>query len=99
MPGSYPPHSKYDLNELQSITRLVKWGGLDTEVYPKCSGTYVRGICVYGVGDLPWLLQQHHLFANKFDSNVDPFALECLDNWIRNRSISQALKYVKYGYV
>nr|CAB3248564.1 beta-1,3-galactosyl-O-glycosyl-glycoprotein beta-1,6-N-acetylglucosaminyltransferase 3-like [Phallusia mammillata] len=99
LPGSFPPHIKYDLNELQSITRLVKWGGMDTEVYPKCAGTYVRGVCVYGVGDLSWLLRQHHLFANKFNFDIDPFAVECLDRWLRNRTIVQTLKYISNGFV
>uniref|UniRef100_H2Z400 Glucosaminyl (N-acetyl) transferase 3, mucin type n=1 Tax=Ciona savignyi TaxID=51511 RepID=H2Z400_CIOSA len=87
LPGSYPPHVKYDQNELQTITKLVKWGGLDTLVYPKCSGVYSRGICMLGVGDLTWLLQQHHLFANKFDSDADPFAIECLDIYLRNKTL------------
>ena len=99
VPGSHPPHAKYDLNELQSITRLVKWGGLDTSVYPRCTGHYSRGVCVYGVGDLPWLLEQHHLFANKFDYDVDPYAIECLDVWLRNRTLSQTRRYLSMGYL
>ena len=99
VPGSFPPHEKYDLNELQSVTRLVKWAGLDTSVYPKCSGRFRRGVCVYGVGDLPWLLQQHHLFANKFDFDVDPYAIECLDTWLRNRTLLQSYIYHSKGFV
>ncbi|XP_078488323.1 beta-1,3-galactosyl-O-glycosyl-glycoprotein beta-1,6-N-acetylglucosaminyltransferase 3-like [Ciona intestinalis] len=99
LPGSFPPHVKYDQNELQTITKLVKWGGLDTLVYPKCSGIYSRGICMLGVGDLSWLLQQHHLFANKFDSHIDPYAIECLDILLRNKTISQAVKYNSVGFI
>jgi len=93
-PGSYPPHPKYDRNELVSIPRLVKWAGLDegeSPAYPKCEGRYMRGVCVYGVGDLSWMLTQGHLFANKFDLDTDVFALTCLDEWIFNRTKLQAI--------
>ena len=99
VPGSFPPHQKYDLNELQSITRIVKWGGLDNKVYPTCEGRFVRGICVYGCGDLAWLVTQKHLFANKFDSEIDFIAIYCLEHWIRNKEITQSKKYIVDGYL
>lgn len=91
LPGSEPPHSKYDRNELISLPRLVKWAGLDHDVYPPCAGVFSRGVCVYGAGDLTWLLTQHHFFANKFDLSSDVFAVTCLDQWLRNRTIAQCL--------
>jgi len=94
LPGSYPPHPKYDRNELVSIPRLVKWAGLDdgdSPAYPKCEGRYVRGVCVYGVGDLSWMLTQGHLFANKFDVDADVFAVACLDEWVFNRTKLQVV--------
>lgn len=91
LPGSFPPHQKYDRNELISLPRLVKWAGLDHEAYPPCAGQYSRGVCVYGAGDLTWLLTQAHLFANKFDFSIDAYAITCLDSWLRNRTIAQAL--------
>ena len=51
LPGSYPPHPKYDRNELVSIPRLVKWAGLDdgdSPAYPKCEGKYMRGELING---------------------------------------------------
>ena len=39
--------------------------------YPQCQGYTRHGICVYGIGDLEWLLEQSHLFGNKFDDNTD----------------------------
>lgn len=99
VPGSMPPHEKYDLNELQSITRIVKWGGLDKKVYPKCQGRFVRGVCVYGSGDLAWLINQKHLFANKFDPIVDYTAIHCLDQFLRNKTIEQSKAYLTQGYL
>lgn len=99
MPGSVPPHPKYDSNELQAIVRVVKWAGLDTIVYPECGGKFLRGVCVYGVKDLSWLLKQQHLFANKFDSDYDPYAIECLDLWLRDKAIQQTLVYHSKGFV
>ena len=61
-PGYRHPHLKWDLNELQTITRIVKWHALEEEapvktppVYPKCHGYHKRGICVYGLGDISWV--------------------------------------------
>lgn len=99
LPGSFPPDQKYDLNELTSVTRLVKWAGLDGKVYPKCGGAYRHGICVYGVSDLTWLLSHKHFFANKFDQRVDLFAVECLDAWIRNKTLMQRSIYSKQGFI
>lgn len=99
MPGSFPPHEKYDLNELQTITRIIKWGGLDKKVYPRCEGRFIRGICVFGCGDLAWLVRQKHLFANKFEPDVDILAIHCLENWVRNRTIDQSKRYFARGYL
>uniref|UniRef100_A0A671VJZ8 Uncharacterized protein n=1 Tax=Sparus aurata TaxID=8175 RepID=A0A671VJZ8_SPAAU len=56
-------------------------------VYPECHGNHVREICVYGAGDLPWLLEQHHLFANKFDTDTDPIAVYCLEKYLRQKAL------------
>ena len=49
------------------------------------------GVCVYGVGDLSWMLTQGHLFANKFDVDADVFAVACLDEWVFNRTKLQVV--------
>lgn len=90
VPGFLPPHSKYDVSDIYSISRLVKWQlhevGFDA-VYPPCHGIHIRTICVYGAGDLQWLLKQHHLFANKFDTDVDPIAIRCLEKFLRRKAL------------
>ena len=52
----------------------------------KCGGEIVRGICVYGVNDLPWLHQRPELFANKFYLTREYLAYDCLEERHRNRT-------------
>ncbi|XP_068131694.1 beta-1,3-galactosyl-O-glycosyl-glycoprotein beta-1,6-N-acetylglucosaminyltransferase 3-like [Hyperolius riggenbachi] len=91
MPGSFPRHSKFDTSDMNAVARLVKWGSLEGDIqsgapYSSCTGIHRREVCVYGTGDLHWLLQQHHLFANKFDPKVDDHALQCLEEQLRFKS-------------
>lgn len=95
VPGSTWPNQKYDMTDINAIARLVKWKGhegsydsLDA-VYPKCQGSHVREICVYGAGDLQWMLEQHHLFANKFDTERDPIAVYCLEKYLRQKALAE----------
>nr|XP_011752488.1 beta-1,3-galactosyl-O-glycosyl-glycoprotein beta-1,6-N-acetylglucosaminyltransferase 3 [Macaca nemestrina]XP_011752499.1 beta-1,3-galactosyl-O-glycosyl-glycoprotein beta-1,6-N-acetylglucosaminyltransferase 3 [Macaca nemestrina]XP_011752510.1 beta-1,3-galactosyl-O-glycosyl-glycoprotein beta-1,6-N-acetylglucosaminyltransferase 3 [Macaca nemestrina]XP_024650914.1 beta-1,3-galactosyl-O-glycosyl-glycoprotein beta-1,6-N-acetylglucosaminyltransferase 3 [Macaca nemestrina] len=92
MPGSVPNHPKYDISDMTSIARLVKWqdheGDIDKGApYAPCSGIHQRAVCVYGAGDLHWMLQNHHLLANKFDPKVDDNALQCLEEYLRYKAI------------
>ncbi|XP_042266503.1 beta-1,3-galactosyl-O-glycosyl-glycoprotein beta-1,6-N-acetylglucosaminyltransferase 3 [Thunnus maccoyii] len=85
VPGSMPANVKYDTSDMQAIARVVKWSYLagdmrDGAPYDPCTGIYRRAVCVYGAGDLKWLLRQHHLFANKFDPEVDDIALRCMES-------------------
>ncbi|XP_027707933.1 beta-1,3-galactosyl-O-glycosyl-glycoprotein beta-1,6-N-acetylglucosaminyltransferase 3 [Vombatus ursinus] len=92
MPGSVPYHEKYHISDLNAIARFVKWQGYDGDIskgapYPLCTGIYQRGVCVYGAGDLHFMLQSHHLLANKFDPKVDDNALQCLEEYLRYKAI------------
>ena len=99
VPGSYPSRPEYDLNQLQSISRVQRWMYDDETLLPKCAGLHRRSICVFGTGDLSWLLKMRHLFANKFDFNVDPYAIECLDIRLRNQTILQTFTYLSQGFL
>ncbi|GAB1609434.1 beta-1,3-galactosyl-O-glycosyl-glycoprotein beta-1,6-N-acetylglucosaminyltransferase 3-like [Argonauta hians] len=46
-----------------------------------CSGILVRGICVFGVGDIPNLIKKKQLFVNKFYLNLQPVAMDCMEEW------------------
>ncbi|XP_061451123.1 beta-1,3-galactosyl-O-glycosyl-glycoprotein beta-1,6-N-acetylglucosaminyltransferase 3 [Rhineura floridana] len=92
VPGSVPFSSKFDLTDMNAIARLVKWSYSEGDIgkgapYPPCSGSYQRAVCIYGVADLHWMITQHHLFANKFDPIVDDYAIQCLEEYLRYKSI------------
>ncbi|XP_061078528.1 beta-1,3-galactosyl-O-glycosyl-glycoprotein beta-1,6-N-acetylglucosaminyltransferase 3-like [Conger conger] len=92
VPGSNPPNSKFQQSDMQAIARLVKWSYLEGDVrkgapYPPCTGTHRRAICVYGTGDLRWMLSQHHLLANKFDPQVDDLTIRCLEAYLRYKVV------------
>ncbi|XP_077938941.1 beta-1,3-galactosyl-O-glycosyl-glycoprotein beta-1,6-N-acetylglucosaminyltransferase 3-like [Gasterosteus aculeatus] len=88
VPGSVPTNIKYDVSDMQALARAVKWSSLEGDVkkgapYPPCMGAHRRAVCVYGAGDLPWLLRQYQLFANKFDPDVDDIAIRCIEAALR----------------
>ncbi|KAL1789006.1 beta-1,3-galactosyl-O-glycosyl-glycoprotein beta-1,6-N-acetylglucosaminyltransferase [Sigmodon hispidus] len=92
VPGSRPSSHKYDLSDMNAVARFVKWQYFEGDVskgapYPPCSGVHVRSVCVFGAGDLSWMLHRHHFFANKFDMDVDPFAIKCLDEHLRHKAL------------
>ncbi|XP_051806646.1 beta-1,3-galactosyl-O-glycosyl-glycoprotein beta-1,6-N-acetylglucosaminyltransferase 4-like isoform X3 [Acanthochromis polyacanthus] len=78
VPG-HIPRSEADITDLRSKTRLVKWNYLEGVLYPACTGTHMRSVCIYGVAELRWLLNYGHWFANKFDPKVDPILIKCLE--------------------
>ncbi|XP_027028810.1 beta-1,3-galactosyl-O-glycosyl-glycoprotein beta-1,6-N-acetylglucosaminyltransferase 3 [Tachysurus fulvidraco] len=93
VPGSNPPNEKYDESDMLAIARLVKWsyheGNLKNGApYPPCTGAHRHAVCVYGAGDLNWILKQKHLIANKFDPEVDDIAIKCLEAFLRYKAIS-----------
>ena len=40
--------------------------------------------------DLPWIIEKNSMFANKFESKTFPEALDCLEQWHRNKVLNQA---------
>nr|XP_046249336.1 beta-1,3-galactosyl-O-glycosyl-glycoprotein beta-1,6-N-acetylglucosaminyltransferase 3 [Scatophagus argus] len=96
VPGSVPANEKYDTSDMQALARAVKWSYLAGDIrkgapYYPCTGGYRRAVCVYGAGDLHWLLTQRHLFANKFDPEVDDIALRCMESVLRFKASGQHL--------
>ena len=68
-----------------SYTRFKNWGELP------CAGKFLRGICIFGVGDLPLLVKARQLFANKFHQDFEPYALDCMEEWLYNRTRDEYL--------
>ncbi|XP_063782324.1 beta-1,3-galactosyl-O-glycosyl-glycoprotein beta-1,6-N-acetylglucosaminyltransferase 3-like [Pseudophryne corroboree] len=92
VPGSSPYSGKYDLTDMNAMARMVKWAYSAGDInkgapYPICTGTHKRSVCVYGTGDLNWLLKQHHLLANKFDLDVDDAAIHCMEEYLRYKTV------------
>ncbi|KAL8182516.1 UNVERIFIED_CONTAM: N-acetyllactosaminide beta-1,6-N-acetylglucosaminyl-transferase [Gekko kuhli] len=61
-----------------------------TNLHGGCHGHYVRNICIYGTGDLKWLLNSKSLFANKFELETYPPTVECLELILRERALNQS---------
>ncbi|XP_014464121.1 beta-1,3-galactosyl-O-glycosyl-glycoprotein beta-1,6-N-acetylglucosaminyltransferase [Alligator mississippiensis] len=94
VPGAVSSSNKYDVSDMNALARFVKWQYFEGDVfngapYPPCHGIHVRSVCVFGVGDLNGMLWKHHFFANKFDTDVDPFAIQCLEEYLRDKALYQ----------
>ncbi|KAH3693626.1 hypothetical protein DPMN_081065 [Dreissena polymorpha] len=51
-----------------------------------CAGKRVRGVCIIGTGDLPLLARSKSLFVNKLHQDFHPYAYDCLEELIANRT-------------
>ncbi|XP_058523942.1 N-acetyllactosaminide beta-1,6-N-acetylglucosaminyl-transferase isoform X1 [Ochotona princeps] len=83
VPGSMPNAS------WTGNLRAVKWNDMEDQ-HGGCHGHYVHGICIYGNGDLKWLMSSPSLFANKFELNTYPLTVECLELRLRERALNQS---------
>lgn len=79
-PGGYDIMTSEDNNTF--LSRAIKWQTKRVD----CGGRWVRGICVYGPSDLPWLVRQPQIIANKFDIQIDTTSVDCLEEIIRYRT-------------
>ncbi|KAL4624323.1 N-acetyllactosaminide beta-1,6-N-acetylglucosaminyl-transferase-like [Arapaima gigas] len=83
-PGSNPQ------GEWEGEIRTVKWSDQEGTQHNGCKGRYIRGICIYGLDDLQWIMDGNHMFANKFDSHLFPEALNCIELWHRHKVLQHA---------
>ncbi|XP_007569662.1 beta-1,3-galactosyl-O-glycosyl-glycoprotein beta-1,6-N-acetylglucosaminyltransferase 7 [Poecilia formosa] len=74
----------------EGAIRAIKWRDQEGKTHDGCKGHYVRDICVYGIEDIPWIIEKKSMFANKFEINTFPEALDCLEQWHRNKVLNQA---------
>ncbi|XP_060063005.1 beta-1,3-galactosyl-O-glycosyl-glycoprotein beta-1,6-N-acetylglucosaminyltransferase 4-like [Ylistrum balloti] len=77
-------------DEKPFLATYANWGG-------PCHGKYVRGMCIYGLGDLTELVSRKELFANKFHYDYQPLALSCLEEWHVNKTFVD-LPFKSYYY-
>ncbi|XP_046547712.1 beta-1,3-galactosyl-O-glycosyl-glycoprotein beta-1,6-N-acetylglucosaminyltransferase-like [Haliotis rubra] len=91
VPGSSTGRISTDYHLKPYIARFKNWGPIWGEKsfdWP-CKGKRVRMICIFGVGDLRLLSSRRELFANKFHIDYQPQTYDCMDEWIRNRTIQE----------
>ncbi|CAG5136871.1 unnamed protein product [Candidula unifasciata] len=77
-------------------TWLASYSLWEGDKRAQCVTKYVRGICIFTPGDLPNLMKQRELFANKFHIDHHPVALHCLDQLIYNLTFSRAVRDMDY---
>ncbi|KAI1699716.1 core-2/I-Branching enzyme domain-containing protein [Ditylenchus destructor] len=60
------------------------------QVWPpskNCAGKYVRGSCVFGIGDIDTLLSRPEMVAHKFYLDIEPAAYFCVYKSVRQRAV------------
>ncbi|XP_015335342.1 beta-1,3-galactosyl-O-glycosyl-glycoprotein beta-1,6-N-acetylglucosaminyltransferase 7 [Marmota marmota marmota] len=70
--------------------RAMKRRAEEGSVHDGCRGHYIQDTCVYGLGDLPWIIKSPSLFANKFEPSSDPLVVTCLERRHRLQTLRQA---------
>ena len=91
-PGGYPIRISQSASSF--ISRAVIWSWKSV----KCHGHYVRGICIFGSGDLPWLVNKNELIANKFDIDHDHIVLDCLEEILQDRTRTNSLQNLNWDF-
>ncbi|XP_074867931.1 putative beta-1,3-galactosyl-O-glycosyl-glycoprotein beta-1,6-N-acetylglucosaminyltransferase 7 isoform X1 [Carettochelys insculpta] len=76
--------------EWEGNIRAIKWKDQEGVAHNGCRGHYIRDICVYGLGDLQWIIESPHLFANKFEPKTYPLVMDCLERRYRLKVLQQA---------
>ncbi|XP_048877763.1 beta-1,3-galactosyl-O-glycosyl-glycoprotein beta-1,6-N-acetylglucosaminyltransferase 7-like [Brienomyrus brachyistius] len=70
--------------------RALKWKHYEGVKHQGCKGKYVRNICVFSLEDLPWVTNKQSMFANKFQMQLFPKAVHCMELWHRQKVLRQA---------
>ncbi|XP_055861324.1 beta-1,3-galactosyl-O-glycosyl-glycoprotein beta-1,6-N-acetylglucosaminyltransferase-like [Biomphalaria glabrata] len=85
------------------ITKFISWQYRNAR--HKCQGQIIHSICVFSSLDLPTIMVQMHLAANKFDLTYDPIAYACIEELHTNKTLAHVpfdrafyknLHFVKY---
>ena len=77
------------IQSVNEISRVIKWQSL-----AKCMGPRIRNyICVLGIRDIPFLLNDEQFIANKFDDDGDDLVLQCLEAVLHNRTILETIQH------
>ncbi|XP_033747470.1 beta-1,3-galactosyl-O-glycosyl-glycoprotein beta-1,6-N-acetylglucosaminyltransferase 3-like [Pecten maximus] len=91
-PGGYETEIRHIFGNF--LSRAIIWENDKVS----CEGRYIRGVCVFGRKDLTWLTSRPQLFANKFNYKMDTIAIDCLEDIIRNRTVSNNMDSLSWYY-
>ncbi|XP_069740849.1 beta-1,3-galactosyl-O-glycosyl-glycoprotein beta-1,6-N-acetylglucosaminyltransferase 7 isoform X2 [Narcine bancroftii] len=75
--------------------RAVVWAPHAGPTSHDCKGYYRNDICVYGLRDLKWIIQQPTMFANKFEQTTNPLTVACMEQWHRDRILNQTSETIQ----
>lgn len=78
------------------LTKFIIWT-YENSKYP-CNGRAVHHVCNFNALDLPTIVSQQHLAANKYDLNMDPVAYACMEELLENRTITPDPKFDRKRY-
>ncbi|XP_039252755.2 N-acetyllactosaminide beta-1,6-N-acetylglucosaminyl-transferase-like [Styela clava] len=67
------------------VARAVMWK--NNKANDICHGYWVRGVCVLGAGDLPWIMKVPQMFVNKFDVTYDVTPVTCIRTFLKQKTI------------
>lgn len=59
-----------------------------------CYGKIVRQVCIFGLRDLKGITRKRALFVNKFHLNYQYLALDCMELWLRKRTLAPHQSYL-----
>ena len=89
--GNYP-----DCFKAMFVNFLIPEIVLETidQFWETFKGKSVHGICVYGIGDLSWILENKSaaFFAKKFSDEFDDLVLQCIEEELHFREIQYEMK-------
>ncbi|KAL5016436.1 hypothetical protein ScPMuIL_006025 [Solemya velum] len=68
------------------ISRFKIWRGM-----PFSCDRFIRRVCILGMNQLPVLVRRPEFFANKFSLEHDPYAYDCMEELLYNRTRHQYL--------
>ena len=80
-PGGY----RGDPKKKPWLAVYAAWGR--NEIDPCFSLHFIHGVCIFGIDDLPQLIGRKELFANKFHLHYQYLAMDCLEEYLWNRTI------------
>ena len=72
--------------------RFIAWKGKFN-----CTGIYRHNICVFGVGNVPYIIKRDEYFLNKLMIEIDPISYMCMEEWYLERTLSNyTVDFFKY---